>query len=333
MKILHIARDKTPHPDMMKPTMLAALEQLGELTVLNHGNDMSDEERAAHIRECDILLTGWWSAEIPDSIAEDRGNLKYICNITGTVQPCVKECHVAAGIPVTNWGDSPAQSVAEGAMVLLLAVMKNLRLQGKLVEAGGWGGHMPLTSLYGLRVGIYGLGVIGRRFVEMMRPFGAKLTGYDPYLSEFPEGVARVDSLEALFAGSDAVVIHAGLSEETTHSVTAHLLSLLPNNGILINTARGGIVDQNALLAELETGRLRAGIDVLDGSDSLPINHPARQWPNLVLTCHQVSGASWPDQGDILAYYQELALENIRRFMAGEPLKFQMDLTRFLRST
>nr|MDD6336494.1 NAD(P)-dependent oxidoreductase [bacterium] len=333
MKLLHIARGASVEPRLLPPVMQAELEKLGELTILTYGNRMSEQERAEHIRSCDVLLTGWWSAIIPDDIARDPGRLRYILNISGSVQPWIKACHIEAGIPVTNWGDAPAQTVAEGAMALLLACMKNLRKMGKLVEAGYWTPSLPMTSLFGLRVGIYGMGVIGRKFVDMLRPFGPIITAFDPYAADWPEGVTRVDSLDALFANADAIVLHAALTEETRHSVTARHLAMLPDDGIIINTARGGIIDQEALLSELYTGRLRAGIDVLDGSDALPENHPARQWPNLFLTCHEVSGDTWPDNTDRLQNFHQYALDNLRRFIAGQPLRFVMDITRYNRST
>jgi phosphoglycerate dehydrogenase-like enzyme len=194
--------------------------------------------------------------------------------------------------------------------------------------------HLHGGSLNRLRVGIYGLGVIGRRFVEMIRPFGAELTIFDPYLAEMPEGCSRATSLDELFAGSQAIVIHAALTDETRGSVTADLLARLPRHGVVINTARGGIVDQPALFAELKSGRLRAGLDVLE-PDGLPEEHEARAWPNLILTAHRVDHG-WPDFNEPpteLNEMQETCIDNLRRFFGGEPLRFTFDRARYLRST
>jgi phosphoglycerate dehydrogenase-like enzyme len=338
MKMIFIASGSTYNERMLSPIMTGELNKLGELRVLTRGSMLDENERAAKIRACDILLTGWGSSPAPESIANDRGNLKYILNITGSVRGYIEPCHIAAGIPVTNWGDAQAASVAEGAMALLMSAMKNIRPLGKLIESGYWGaGGLPFASLHKLRVSIYGMGAIGRKFVEYIVPYEPILTGFDPYVNSenWPDSVRRVNRLEALFDGADCLVIHAGLSDETRRTVTAELLSKLPDGGIVINTARGGIIDQSALMEELRTGRLRAGLDVLDSpeaGDMLLLNDPARSFVNLVLTCHHAGNRSWP-QEERLELFHEVALDNIRRFIAGEPLRFTMDLERFHRST
>ena len=338
MKMLHICDGFDYSRRIFSPIMLEELQKYGEVTMLTQGNKMTDEEKAEHIRGCDILLTGWGSSLTPESICENPGRLRYILNITGTLRGWIKPCHIAAGIPVSNWGDAQAPCVAEGAMTLLLTVLKNVRAIGKLVEGGFWGtGSLPQTSLTGLRVGIYGLGVIGRKFVEYIFPYEPILTGFDPFVDDalWPTTVKRVDSLEALFESMDCLVIHAGMTPETRHTVTAELLKKMPDNGVIINTARGGIIDQTALMAELYTGRLRAGIDVLDSpeaGDALLLNDPARHYPNLTLTCHS-AGADDGMRGERLDLYHEIALDNIRRFIAGEPLRFTMDKERYERST
>lgn len=338
MKMLHIAHDFEYNARMLSPIMLDELQKLGELTVLTRGARMSEAEKAELIRGCDILLTGWGATPTPDMIAADRGRLKYILNITGEMRRYVKPCHIEAGIPVTNWGDAQAPCVAEGAMALLLAVIKNVRAIGKQVESGAWGaGALPQTSLRGLRVGIYGMGVIARKFLAYIAPYESVLSGFDPYVDEadWPTSVRRVDSLDDLFDEIDCLVVHAGLSPETRHTVTKERLKKLPNDGIVINTARGGIIDQAALMAELYTGRLRAGLDVLDSEeagDMLLLNDPARHYPNLTLTCHAVGGDRWP-RYERLELFHEITLDNIRRFMAGEQLRFPMDMARYERST
>jgi phosphoglycerate dehydrogenase-like enzyme len=221
-------------------------------------------------------------------------------------------------------------------MALLLAAMKDLhyhvvRSRGKLPRGAAppAGGTLEDTN-----VGVYGLGVIGRRFVAMLRPFGAIIRVYDPYVDDVPEGCVRVDSLEELFSQSQIIVIHAGLTDETRHSVTAELLAMLPDHGIVINTARGGIVDQEALFAELRSGRLRAGLDVTE-PEPLPARHPVRRCLNCIITPHCI-GTSWAEdaaQPQRLGTMHRNCLDNLRRFARGEPLRFVMDRERYLRST
>jgi len=169
----------------------------------------------------------------------------------------------------------------------------------------------------------------------MIRPFGAYLRVFDPYVADLPEGCMRVDSLRELFAASSIIVVHAGQSDETRGTVSKEMLALLPDGGIVINTARGGIIDQDALFAELATGRLRAGLDVLDGphGDALPPEHPARQLENLLLTAHSVSASRWGGVNTQEKLMQDVCLDNIRRFLRGDALRFIMSKERYLRST
>lgn len=335
LKLVHIANE-LPDRKVFPPIFVKALEEIGELRFVTNGANMSDAGRAAILREADVALLGWRGAPIPAMLANDPGKLRYVCNVTGTLKQMLPLEIVNTGIAVSNWGDAKAFDVAEGAMALLLATLKDLHAQVMTVRGGQWktdpdefGG-----TLYESNVGIYGCGAIGRVFVDMLRPFGPVIRLYDPFCSELPEGCIRVGSLRELFANSEIIAIHAGLTDETRNSVTAELLALLPRNGVVVNTARGAIVDQAALFNELRSGRLRAGLDVLE-PDYLPEGHEARTWTNCILTAHEIY-RGWPLHGEPpkrLERMHKICLDNLRRFSRGEPLRFTMDPIRYARST
>ncbi|MEK7414356.1 MAG: NAD(P)-dependent oxidoreductase, partial [Planctomycetota bacterium] len=310
----------------------------GEVTILSDASAMPIAEQLERIRSCDVLLTGWGTTPIPREIASDPGRLRYVCNITGGLKGWVPIELIQANIPVTNWGDAPAFHVAEGSLTLLLACLKNLGGHMAEKRTGGWsntwtGPAVQCGSLRGLRVGLYGLGVIGRKFAEQLLPFGAVVSAFDPYAKDWPPSIRKVDTLQELFATAEAISLHAGVNDSTTHSVTADLLRQLPDHGIVINTARGVIIDQPALFAELASGRLRAGLDVLDDGDSLPPEHPARQWPNLILTSHAVGGSSWPihpeNPESPLQIHHEICIDNLGRFARGEPPRFRISAEQY----
>jgi len=331
-KLLHIANRKA-EKRVWIPAFIEELKEMGDLTIVEDGGNLSDEECAKLIRQCNILMTGWAARPTPKSIAADRGELEYICNVTGTVRQFIPIEIVEAGITVTNWGDVPADGIAEGAMVLLMAMIKNLRHRIEVVQSDGWRppGDYFSGTLKELNVGIYGFGVIGIRFLQLIRPFGSIIRIFDPYIDHVPDDCTRVSSMEELFSQSEAIVVHAGLSDETRGSVTAELLAMLPDNGIIINTARGGIIDQDALFAELEKGRLLAGLDVLE-PDRLPEGHPAKKWPNVIFTSHSI-GKSHSEYGNVLRPMHQVCLKNLKRHIAGEALEFVMDKIRYQRST
>lgn len=336
MKKLLVIGNKKPCIPTEGP-FYEALKELGELTIIEVGEKLSEEEKLELMRKHHILLTNWGTVQIPKELADNPGQLEYICSINGSISSWTPLEIIESDIPVTNWGDAPANGIAEGAMTLLLATMKDLYAQTQLVREGGWypGDRLVGGTLYGLHVGIYGMGVIARRFVELIQPFKPVITFYDPYISssDIPKGCERLDRLEDLFQYSNAIVIHAGLSEETEKSVTAELLSLLPDQGIIINTARGDIIDQEALFAELKTGRLRAGLDVLAGKDKLEEGHPARLWENVMFTAHKIDRSKFQGDKQSLSAKEQICIDNIQRHIEGRPLRFVMDKVRFLRST
>jgi phosphoglycerate dehydrogenase-like enzyme len=336
MNLIHVASGQADGRVWTEP-FRRELAKLGDFEIVENGAGFDEAALLAKLRTADVLLGAWGSLRLPDALASDSGNVRLLCCVTGGVRGFVTPAHIDAGLPVTNWGDTSANPIAEGAMCLLLAVLKGLPANIVSVRTGG-GVDTPLRSggtLRGLNLGIYGFGVIGRRFAELVRPFGCVLRVFDPFVSEFPDYVTPVPTLDALFRQSEAVSVHAGLTAATRGTVTAELLALLPRHGIVINTARGDIVDQDALFRELASGRLRAGLDVLAEPERLPADHPARQWQNLIWTCHDIE-RDWPTDGEPpkkLHAMHEICLDNLRRFRDGQPLRFIMDRRRFDLST
>jgi phosphoglycerate dehydrogenase-like enzyme len=332
VKLLHLAQGAV-NTTLFRPALVAALESLGTLEIVAHAGALSETERLERIRTCDVLLTGWGSLPIPEALTADTGRMRYVCHLTGELRQTVPLSLIQAGVPVTNWGDAPAHRVAEGAMTLLLACLKNLHDHIQTKREGRWvHGSVPWSgTLHGLRLGIYGYGVIGRRFCALAAPFGPKITIFDPFVTDCP--YPQAGTLDNLFARSDAVSLHAGLTPETRGAIGANQLALLPDHGIIVNTARGGLIDQDALFAELESGRLRAGLDVLDDHDTLPPDHSARRWTNLILSAHRIEQNDWPPPEDGLLEYHRVALANLRRFAQNAPLEFQMTPERYALST
>jgi phosphoglycerate dehydrogenase-like enzyme len=334
ISLVHIAQRRPS--EIFHPLFLREAAKVGSLTIVENGADLSDDEKISLLRKADVALTGWDSAPLPAAIVDDPGALRYVCNLTGEMSRFVPAEIIASDILVSNWGDSPAISIAEGTVALLLSVLKDLHRQIVDIREGGWAldGKEYGGTLFDASLGLYGCGAIGRRFVDLIRPFGPRILVFDPYCRELPEGCSRVDTLRGLFEQSEIVTICAGLSDETRGSVTAELLALLPRDGVVINTARGAIVDQDALFAELESGRLRAGLDVLE-PDRLAQDHPVRRWKNCILSAHEIN-RGWPTDGappSKLSPMHRLCIDNITAFVQGRPIRFEMDLERFSRSS
>ncbi len=191
------------------------------------------------IRSVEIVLTGRQSPRLPPQLAKDFGNLRWHCHLFGSVRHLLDKQVVEAGLIVTNWGDQVAE-VAEGAMALLLCQLKQLVTLNTFTR-GGNDERIYQTfpcTLDGRDVGLYGYGPIGRHMARMLQPFGAKIAVYDPYAHDLPSHIRRCGSLRELFATCQIISLHCGLNDQTRGSVTRELLSLLPQGGIVINTAR-----------------------------------------------------------------------------------------------
>jgi phosphoglycerate dehydrogenase-like enzyme len=213
---------------------------------------------------------------------------------------------------VTGWGAPRLDRAA-------LDAMPRLRLVAHL--AGTVKGHLaPGLGNYGKTVGIVGASRIGRRVIELLRPFDLHVLLSDPFLDG--EEAARLGAtlrpLEALLAESDLVSLHAPLLPATRGMIGRRQLALMRDGAVLVNTARGGLLDQEALVEALSGGRISAVIDVTE-PDLLPPEHPLYDLPNVFLTPH-VAGAEGPETQRMTA----LVIEEIRRFLSGEPLRHEV---------
>ena len=195
------------------------------------------------------------------------------------------------GIGVCNSPDDLAVTdVAEHAIALMLALMKNLSVWTReYLLAGGWRPGHVARSLDGATVGIIGLGRIGRATAERLRGWNARLIAYDPVVTDPPPNVEMCD-LATLLDASDIVTLHAAPTPDNHHLIGAAAFAAMKRDSILINCGRASLVDSGALVDALRTGRIAgAAIDVFD-QEPPPADSPLLQLPNLIATPHV---ASW----------------------------------------
>jgi phosphoglycerate dehydrogenase-like enzyme len=191
----------------------------------------------------------------------------------------------ARGIPVLVTPDSGTRAVAEGVLALALHLIKRLGRLTELVREGRWAerAQVPVGDLDGATIGIVGYGRIGRRVGELAAAFGMRALAYDP-LSPPPADLASAD-LGELAASSDVLTLHVPLTERTHHLVDGALLARVRPGAVLVNCGRGGLLDLDAALAALRSGRLAGvGLDVFDPEP--PAHHPLFDHPDVVLTPH-----------------------------------------------
>lgn len=219
----------------------------------------------------------------------------------------------AAGVIVCNAPDAPSVSTAEHTIMLMLAVVKNLPAQIQRAREGLPGATTGTAlELDGAVLGLVGYGRIARRVGAAARALGMSVLAYDPYLTE-AEGCDLVE-LDRVFAGSDVVSLHAPAVAETRHMINAASLATIKRGAYLVNCARGGLVDQDALLAALQSGQVAgAGLDVTD-PEPLPVGHPLLTHPNVIVTPH-VASATGAGRRRLYSH----AIDNALNVLAGLP--------------
>jgi D-3-phosphoglycerate dehydrogenase len=223
------------------------------------------------------------------------------------------------GIAVCNVPDFCTAEVADHAVSLALALARALPYLDRCVRDGIWKAALlrQIPAFYAMRFGVLGFGRIGRLAVARARPFGFRLLACDPYISdaEVPDDVRRVP-LEELLEQSDILSLHVPLTEETRHILDAERLAMMKSSAILVNTSRGPVVDIDALVEALRSGRLAAaGLDVVE-QEPLPLDHPLLALPNVLVSPHY----AWHSRESAPRRYV-MAVEEALRAVRGEPLR------------
>ena len=191
------------------------------------------------------------------------------------------------GMVVTNVPDYCIDEVADHAMALLLAVARGVARMDRDVRNGSW--KVPSTGIHriaGRRLGLIGVGRIGRQVATRARAFGMEIVAYDPYVRDWDLPVTRVDSVAAAVADVDFISLHAPLTAENHHMIGEETIGQMRRSPVIVNTSRGGLVDLAAVTRALDDGRLSGvALDVTE-PEPLPSDHPLRSHPRAVITPH-----------------------------------------------
>lgn len=218
------------------------------------------------------------------------------------------------GIPVSVVGETNAQSVAELTIGLMIACARRIPEAHERIRLGEWPRQTPGVQLAGRTLGLMGCGTIATHVARIAKALGMRVVGYDPGRSELPAPIEKRASLEALLSVSDVLSLHCPLLPSTRQVVDAKALATLPPGAFVINTARGGLIDEQALARALTSGHIAgAGLDTLD-TEPPPPDHPLLNHANVVLTPH-VGGNS----DTALAATARAAAENALAMLAGKP--------------
>ena len=301
----------------------------------NPARTITREMRKA-LSKAEVLITTWDS---PSYFDEDvltwAPGLRMVAHCGGSVKERFAR-PLFERLVIVNAAEPMVRHVAELAVTFLLYLARDVDRFRKLLQRPSNAIYQQMHSsggceqtILGREVGMIGYGRIGRAVADLLAPFGVRLLVYDPYVN--PDAVhpfVRLAALEEVLAASHFLIVAAGLTSETAGLLNRKRLQLLPRGAAIVNVARGGIVNLDALTPMVLRGRLRCALDVTDPAEPLPLRHPLRRAEGAILTPH-VGSIS----GSVRREIASLVLSEIERFASGQPVKNRVNETMLDRMT
>lgn len=311
--------DQQIRPQVMDEETCRLFQSAGTV-VWNQTTDNNPESVRKLLEGADIAVTSWGSPALTADLLDAAPNLKLVLHAAGSVKSIITDEMTKRGIPIVSSACVLSGGVSETALGLTIAACKNFFALNQEIRQGGWS-HSGITDLYNITVGIVSMGIAGSHFAELLQNFSVNVVAYDPYVSQDDMaslGVKKV-TLEDLLRQSDVVSLHSPTGDSTYHMINRQTLGLMKDGAILINTARGSLIDEEALIEALEKGKLKvACLDVTDPEPPAK-DSPLRSLPNCILTPHLAGQA-----GNGLCKIGKHCYQQMRNFLAGEPMKGQI---------
>ncbi|NEC84570.1 hydroxyacid dehydrogenase [Streptomyces sp. SID12501] len=291
---------------VLDPASLTALAAVCDLAPLPVLDDFGTDRAGEILADVDLLVTGWGCPVLDADVLAAAPRLRAVVHTAGSVRPHVTDACWERGIEVSSAAAANALPVAEYTLAMILLTGKQVLERAHAYAATHTRDNWLRTSHeignYRRTVGIVSASLIGRRVIELLRPHDFDILLHDPFVTDADVselGVERVE-LDALFARSDTVSLHTPLLTATRGLVSRSLLDAMRPGAVFINTARGGVVDQDALTDAVRERRIRAVLDVTD-PEVLPPDHPLWNCPDALLTPHLAGsqGNEWRRLADL----------------------------------
>ena len=306
--------------ELLPADVRARLERLGAVERATGTTSDLIEQAPALLAEAEALIAGPGTPSLQEDWLDAARRLKFIGYCTGSVRGIIPPTIFGRGIRLVHNAPVIADAVAEFSIGLILLWLRRYHIQDREFRAGKPWKAMQAESgrlLAGRPVGVVGAGYVAQRHIRLLLAFGARVRVYDPYLA--PERAAELGvekaTLEQVFGECEVIAVHAPKTSETYRMINAEILSRIQPNAILIQNSRSWVMDQEALLRELQTGRFYAAFDVFD-KEPPPPDSPFFQLDNVLLTPH-MAGKARSTPGKL----GHAIVDELERFQRGEPLR------------
>ncbi|QHA09960.1 hydroxyacid dehydrogenase [Streptomyces broussonetiae] len=312
------AMDPVHLPLLFPPPLMTRLGRTADLDAAFVVRDFADPAAADALARAEVLITGWGCPHLDAGVLAAAPRLRAVLHAAGSVRSLVGEAVWKHGVTVSSAATGNAVPVAEYTLAMILLAGKDAfghRERYRRTHVRPTSAETVTTGNLGRRVGVIGASRVGRRLTELLRPFDLTVLLHDPYVSPAEAAAlgAELLGLEDLLRRSDIVSLHAPDIPETHRMLDRDRLALLRDGSVLINTARGALVDHEALTEELVSGRLRAVLDVTE-PEPLPAGSPLYRLSNVFLTPH-IAGSL----GNELERLGTIVAEELERLAAGLP--------------
>lgn len=300
---------------------------------LNDSQEVNGLKR--ELEKAEALITTWDSPRFSDNLLELAPRLRTIAHCGGEVKsrfaPSLFE-----QLTITNAADPMARAAAEMGAAFLLYGARNIDHYRDALKARSNRIYQDLhlhgnqEALAGREVAMIGYGRIGRAMVDLLRGFDLQWLVYDPYAAKAASkqhGVRFVE-LKSLLPRAELLVLTAALTDETRGLLDRKRLAQLPDGCLIVNIARGGIIDLDALTREVKRGRLRCALDVTDPLEPLPVGHPIRNLPGAMVTPHIAAS-----NRRVREQMAEVVMDDLERFFSGQAVQNRVTAPMLARMT
>ena len=300
-----------------------ALEALGEVEWNRGGRQFTPEELREHLKGRQVCVTGWGSPVFDEEILNSAPDLKLIAHTGGSVKPYVTEAVYDRGIRVVSGNRVFAESVAESVIAYALAALREIPYYSRRLKEGYWPEQFYNRGLLDRSVGIVGYGMISGCLVRMLQPFRNSIKVFSRHIEEqeLEKWNMRRAGLEEIFSSCDIISIHSGMTRENYHLITEELLRKMKPGALLINTSRGAVIDEEALVRVLQDQDIYAVLDVYE-KEPLPAEHPLIGCPRAILMPHM--GGPTIDRRLVVA---KNVIGDIARFLEGKEMGCEISRT------
>lgn len=311
-------------PQLFPEPLMRRLDAVLDFDPALIARDFADPAAKTALADAEVIVSSWGVPPLNDEALAAAPNLKAVLHAAGTVKWMIGKAGWERGLVVSSSSGANALPVAEYTLASILMAGKGifqLREDFRKERTFTLGYIHPAVGNFGRTIGIVSASKIGRRVLELLRPFDFTVLLHDPYVDEAEAAAlgARLVEIDELVARADVVSVHAPDLPETEHLINAERLALMRDGTVVVNTSRGRLVDTDALTDELLNGRLSAVIDVTH-PEPLPAHSPLYDLPNVFLTPH-VAGS----HGNELSRMGLFMVEEAERYVAGEPLLHRVD--------